>query len=201
MIIVSVAIASVLLGVFGYYIYGLNGDSLDFSDTEVRVVVSDSMEGEPRTQYDIETIPVGSLVFIRQVPEGYGAYDFYSSLEVGDVVTFHYRHPVTKEDMVVTHRIIKIDDASGDIRFTMSGDAIMDDPENSSKQVVYASSGDMIGKVTGVSPFLGDVMVFMSSAGGKAVVIGLLATILAITWIGPRIYNTIIGKEHDKEVD
>ena len=199
--LIFVAIIMVLASTLGFYIYGLNGNSFDFSDTETRVVVSGSMDGEPRTQYEIETIPTGSMVFIRQVPEVYAAYEFYSALEVGDVVTFNYKHPVTKEYMVVTHRIIQIDDVGGDIRFTMSGDAIMDDPDNSSKQVLYASSGDMIGVVTGVSSILGDMVTFISSAEGKAIIIGILAAFLAIIWLGPPIYRSIVMKEEEREVD
>ena len=50
----------------GYAVH-LNGGSLDFSDTEAKVVVSGSMDGEPR-DYDIRTIPTGCLIMIRQVP-------------------------------------------------------------------------------------------------------------------------------------
>ena len=191
-------VAACLLGL-GDYINDLNGGSLDFSDTETRVVVSGSMDGEPREEYDIQTIPVGSMVFIQKVPEGPYAYDFYSSLRIGDVVTFDYKNPVTRENMVVTHRIIDISDSNGDMRFTMAGDAIKDDPTNSSEQVVYASSNDMIGKVTGVSPVLGDISVFISSAEGKAVLIGVFAALLATIWVGPTIFKHVTGKEKGRE--
>ena len=133
-----IVVAACLLGLGGY-INDLNGGSLDFSDIEMRVVVSGSMDGEPREEYDIQTILVGSMVFIQKVPEGPYAYDFYSSLQIGDVVTFDHRNPVTRENMVVTHRIIDISDSGGDIRFTMAGDAIRDDPTNSSEQVIRYS--------------------------------------------------------------
>lgn len=183
----------------GGYLYSLNGNSLDFGNTDTRVVVSGSMDGEPRSEYDIETIPVGSMVFIHEVPDGPYAYDFYSSLRIGDVVTFHYKNPVTRENMVVTHRIIDISDSSGDIKFTMAGDAIRDDPTNTSKQVVYASSGDMIGKVVGVSPVLGDITVFISSATGKAVLIGIFAALLAVIWVGPTIFRSVMKRHGSNE--
>ena len=192
-LIAIVIVLTILIGA-GIHIYRLSGDSFDFSDTETRVVISGSMDGEPRTGYDIETIPTGSMVFIQKVPKGPYAYEFYSSLQIGDVVTFHYKHPITRENMVVTHRIIDISDSSGDIKFTMAGDSIQDDPTNSSKQVVYASSGDMIGKVTGVSPLLGDISVFLSSANGKAVLLGTFASIIFLIWFGPNLYRNIIRK-------
>ena len=195
---VALVVLTCILGITNY-LHDLNGGSLDFTDTEMRVVVSGSMDGEPREEYDIRTIPVGSMVFIQKVPEGPYAYDFYSSLKIGDVVTFNYKNPATREIMVVTHRIIDVSDSNGDMRFTMVGDAIKDDPTNSSEQVVYASSNDMIGKVTGVSEGLGDITVFISSAHGKAVLIGVFAALLAIIWIGPTIYKHLARKEKSIE--
>ena len=149
----------------GYIAY-LNGGSLDLSDTEVRIVVSGSMDGEPR-DYGISTIPTGSMVFIEKV-SGDG---FYRSLDVGDVLTFHYSHPVSREDMVVTHRIVAISEDAGRYTYTLTGDSMADDPTNSSVQTVTSDSGDIIGKVVGVSPVLGKVAVFLSSWTGKVCLI------------------------------
>lgn len=192
-----VAVVIVAVAILGYF-YDLNGKSMNFMDSEVRVVVSGSMDGEPREQYEIETIPVGSLVVIQKVPSGLEeSYRFYSSLEVGDVVTFHFKHPMNHEDMVVTHRIVDIQNMGGDIKFTMAGDSIRDDPTNTSEQVVYASSGDMIGKVVGVSPLLGSFVIFLSSAEGKAMLIGVFAAVIALIWIAPIIYRHFTNKECD----
>lgn len=204
-IAVALVVIICVLGV-GNFFRNMNGGTFDFSDTEMRVVVSGSMDGELRDEYDIETIPVGSMVFIQRVPDGPYANDFYSSLRIGDVVTFNYKNPATRENMVVTHRIIDISNQGGDIRFTMAGDSILDDPTNSSKQVVYSSSGDMIGKVTGVSEGLGDITVFISSAKGKAVLIGVFAALLATIWVGPMIFRHLNKgvedkKESNKECD
>ena len=189
-LVIAVVLVSVLLG----YVYDRNGGSFDFSDTQVRIVISGSMDGEPRTEYDIESIPVGSMVFIKEVPTEPHDKGFYSSLEVGDVVTFHYTHPVSKENMVVTHRIVKVVDTPTDRIFTMAGDSIRDDPTNASEQVITASSGDMIGEVVGVSPVLGDISTYISSAEGKSVLIGLFAAILAVIWVGPMIFKFILSK-------
>ena len=109
----------------------------------MRIVVSGSMDGEPRDQYDIETIPTGSAVFISEVPTSENASKtFYSSLKVGDVLTFNYRNPVSHENMVVTHRIIDIKETNGVFTYTLAGDSIRDDPTNSSIQVVTSDSED-----------------------------------------------------------
>lgn len=168
--IITVAIVAAVLLVSGMYIYDRNGGTLDFSETDVKIVVSGSMDGQPRGQYDIKTIPVGSMVFIHKVSEG-DSQVFYSSLEVGDVITFHYRHPVSYEDMVVTHRITSITESGGVYTYECRGDSIVDDPTNGSVQVVTSSSGDVIGKVVGVAPWLGQLVVFLSTWEGKVCLI------------------------------
>mgnify|MGYP002673358883 FL=1 len=161
----------------GYAAY-LNGGSLDFSDTEAKVVVSGSMDGEPR-DYEIRTIPTGSLIMIRQVPSNPS--DFYSSLKVGDILTFDYNHPVSHESMVVTHRIIAIDESSGVYTYTLKGDSVADDPTNGSVQTVTSDSGDVIGKVVGVSHWLGVLAVFVSTWTGKLCLILIPCVILIVS--------------------
>ncbi|MGN1044978.1 MAG: hypothetical protein ACI4Q9_03370 [Candidatus Methanomethylophilaceae archaeon] len=174
-----------------YHVYHANGDSFDFSNTETKVVVSGSMDGTPRSEYDIPTIPIGSMVFIQKpVSE-----EFYESLSVGDVLTFHYTDPVSRKDMVVTHRIVGITYTGYDYKYVLAGDAVADDPFNTATQTVYSSSGDIVGKVVGVSETLGSVATFVSSAAGKAVLIGLFAAIIAAIWVAPAILRLLSKAE------
>ena len=161
-LISAVVILAVVLSVAGYMIH-LNGNSLDYSETDVKIVVTGSMDGEPRTQYDISSIPTGSMIFIHKVTDD----SFYSSLRVGDVLTFNYMHPTEKKNMVVTHRIIQISETGGVYTYTLAGDSIVDDPTNGSTQVVTSDSGAIIGKVVGVSHVLGVLVTFMSKDAGK----------------------------------
>lgn len=165
--VIPIAAILVVIGSATGYAWYQNGGSLDFSETDYKIVVSGSMAGEPRDQYDISTIPVGSMVFIHKVPSGDDAKAFYSSLQVGDVLTFDYNHPVSHEDMVVTHRIISITESNGVYTYTLKGDSIADDPTNGSVQVVTSASGEVIGKVVGVAPWLGQLVVFLSTWTGK----------------------------------
>ena len=163
-IVAAVVVVCALCG----YLYVKNGDSLDFSDTQTRIVISGSMDGGPRDQYEIPTIPVGSMVFISETPtDETSRNSFYASLEVGDVVTFNYIHPASHERMVVTHRIIDILSVDNHYTYTVKGDSIAADPTNGSVQVVTSDSGDIIGKVTGVAPWLGQLVVFLSTWEGK----------------------------------
>lgn len=182
-LVVAVAVVSSVL-----YIWDCNGNSLDFSDTDMMIVISGSMDGEPREQYEIETIPVESMIFIRDVPSDPAEADsFYASLRVGDVLTFDYRHPVSQEEMVVTHRIVDISVSGGMYTFTLQGDTIADDPTNGSVQVVTSDSGDVIGKVVGVSHWLGVLTVFVSHWYGKLVLILIPCAIL----IASEVWNIV----------
>lgn len=179
----TVALVLVLISAFTGYIWSKNGESFDFSDTDVKVVISGSMDGEPRDQYEIKTIPLESMVFIHKVPSD-GKESFYSSLKVGDVLTFDYRHPVSGESMVVTHRIISITKSNGIYTYTLKGDSIADDPTNGSIQTVTSASGDVIGKVVGVSHPLGALVVFLSTGTGKLCLIVVPCIILIISEAG-----------------
>ena len=142
-VIFSAIVAIVVVAAVGY-VFSLNGNSFNFSDTEIRIVVSGSMDGEPRDQYEIETIPIGSAVFISEVPDSESdKKEFYSHLQVGDVITFNYMNPVSKENMVVTHRIIDIKESNGIYTYTLAGDSIRDDPTNSSTQANAFSTGKL----------------------------------------------------------
>ena len=190
-LVIAVVLVSVLLG----YVYDRNGGSFDFSDTQVRIVISGSMDGEPREQYDIETIPVKSMVFISEVPTTEPARShFYQSQEVGDVLTFDYTHPVSHEHMVVTHRIIDIQSSGAGYTFTLAGDSIRDDPTNSSTQTVTSWSGDVIGEVTGVAPWLGALTVFISTTTGKVVLV-LIPCMILIASETRNIVRILRGKD------
>lgn len=196
--IATVALVLIIISAFTGYIWSKNGESFDFSETDVKVVISGSMDGEPREEYEIETIPLESMVFIHKVPSGEEA-SFYSSLKVGDVLTFDYRHPISGESMVVTHRIISISESDGTYTYTLKGDSIADDPTNGSVQVVTSSSGDVIGKVVGVSHPLGALVVFLSTGAGKLCLIVVPCLILILSEVG-NIYR-IIRKGDTPEED
>lgn len=157
------AAAIIIVAVVGYAAH-INGGTLDFSETDARIVVSGSMDGEPREQYDIPTIPTGSLILIHEVHD-------YSSLKVGDVLTFDYVHPVSHESMVVTHRIIDISESDGVFTYTLKGDTAADDPTNGSVQMVTSDSGDILGKVVGVSHWLGVLIQFLSTWTGRILLV------------------------------
>ena len=121
---------------------------------EVRYIVSGSMDGDDQP-YDIKTIPIYSLVMIKDVD----GKDMLDEFEVGDVIAFHYN------GVVVVHRVIAIDPVAGTI--TAHGDA--------------RSEGDMVvGKVTGVAPLLGQVVHFVKSS--PIILIAMIAVLIVAAY-------------------
>ena len=123
-----------------YAVYSLNGDSFDIRDSEIRLVVTGSMDGEP-TDHPISTIPVNSLVVIRHIDPD--SFDF----KIGQVLAYG------SDGMVIIHRVIDIDEENRELR--LKGDA--------NKTFEIVSYDDVIGEVVGVSPLLGKLMMGMRS--------------------------------------
>ena len=82
--------------------------------------------------------------------------------------------------MVVTHRITDIRESSGVYTYTLKGDSVADDPTNGSSQIVTSDSGDIIGKVVGVSHWLGVLVIFMSTWTGKICLIAIPCVLLIV---------------------
>ena len=101
-IIAAVAVALAALTVFT--IYDMNGHSLDLRDREVRLIVTDSMDGEPMS-YDISTIHKNSLVMVKFLSD-----DEKKNLKEGDVIQYwdhgilnHHRVVAVNDNSVITH--------------------------------------------------------------------------------------------------
>lgn len=94
-----IAIGSVLIlsAVSVYAFYDLNGKSFDIADRELRLIVTDSMEGE-LMQYDIQTIQKNSLVMVSFLSDGEK-----EGLKEGDVIQFSYN------GMLNHHRVVSND--------------------------------------------------------------------------------------------
>ena len=127
------AVVIVIVALSAYTMYDLNGKSMDFSGSEMKLIVSGSMDAEPQP-YDIPTIPIYSLVMIKDMSQDKVAND----LEIGDVIAFN------ANGKIITHRIKEINDNG---TFTTKGDANI-----GTETVSYES---VIGEVVGVNHWLG----------------------------------------------
>jgi signal peptidase I len=119
--------------------YNLNGNSLDPRDREIRLIVTDSMEGE-KMNYDIPTIEKDSLVMVKFV-SGSEKKD----IQVGDVIQFRY-HGILNH-----HRVIE-NDTDGGFVITKG------DNSDGTEKVLYEN---IRGEVVGKNHVLGEVFKFV----------------------------------------
>ena len=153
---------------------------------QMRVVETPSMEKCDDTDvsgFEIQDIPVGSMVFIDTVPtESAQAQQFYAELAPGDVLTFKY--VIDSKQKTITHRIISItQDGAGGYEILLRGDNKGADTQ-ASEQLIYTSQTDspnyVVGKVTGQSLVLGWFVKILGSAIGIVCVVILPALVILV---------------------
>lgn len=151
---------------------------------QMRYVLTESMEACDATDvsdYDIKDIPQKAMIFVKVVPrDPADALEWYSDLEVGDVLTFKY---VIVRQETITHRITAIDekeDGTGYI-ITLRGDNVGEDG-TASTQVIDTSKSEslnyVIGKVVGQSYFLGLLVHLLKEPAGMVLIIILPALLI-----------------------
>lgn len=162
--------------------------TIGFFGHEMRLVVSGSMEKNENTDvsnYEIKSIPVKSMVFIKKVPEDEAAAEtFYSSLKVGDVLTFNYLE--AGKQVVITHRIIEIESKSeGGYIITLRADNGEGSSQGWQKQIIdtsiAGSSNYVIGKVTGQSRLVGFITYYLRQPIGLILIILIPSALIVIT--------------------
>ncbi len=183
---------------------------------QLRFVRSSSMEKCDLVDvsgYKIKDIPVKSCVFIEVVPtEEPEAKEWYSSLEVGDVLTFKYVY--TKQE-TITHRITKItpNDSNDGYTIMLQGDNRSSE-DGASTQIIDTSLADssnyVIGKVVGQSYALG-LLVYAIKTPVGIVCIFIIPCTLIIVWEVIRIIRAFssekkekalaVGQEKDAEIE
>ena len=134
--IIAIAVPIVLIVAAVIVLADLNGGSLDFSGRDVRLIITDSMDGE-RTDHEISTIPKNSLVMVRSL-SGYEKY----SLKEGDVIQFWYF------GILDHHRVVENDTEKMSI--TTKGD--------NSPVTELVPYEDITGIVVGVNHPLGEIV-------------------------------------------
>lgn len=154
---------------------------------EMRIVLSSSMEKHPDvdvSEYKIKDIKTGSMVFIQLVPDDeMEANDWYTNLQVGDVLTFRYMVALRQE--TVTHRIVDIQtNDTGGFKITLRGDNLSDNG-TTGVQVINTdnieSPNYVIGKVTGKNFVLGWLVYSLKRPQGLATLI-IIPCLIIIIW-------------------
>lgn len=152
---------------------------------QMRIVLTDSMaecEETDVSAFDIGSIPRGSAVFIRTVPEDKEARDaWYGSLREGDVLTFKY---VYAAQLTITHRITKITEKdTGGYVIELAGDNKDSDTEQLYQTIDTSEENGtnyVIGKVTGHSYLLGWLIGFLKKPVGLVFTVILPCVIIVI---------------------
>lgn len=176
-LIVAVVVVLVVLSSALVVLYKFNGNSLDLSNREVRLIPTSSMDGE-RTEYPIPTIPKDSLVMIEKLGQ-----DDLDSIKVGDVICFDY------SGIYIVHRVVEIDEVGK--KFITHGD------NNSPSNRESVDFEQVRGKVVGVSHFMGEVVTFVKSSMLLAILT--LAVVIIAIWAVVDIVKVIREGDEDKE--
>ncbi len=134
-IVLGVIIVSLLVLPVASFFYHLNGDSGDYSNSELLIVPTDSMDAGP-TEYEISTIPKDSIIMVHILTDAEK-----HELKVGDVITFY------QDGIYKVHRIVII-----------SGDTIIAEGDASSSADPPILIEEVKGKVVGVSTIIGDLV-------------------------------------------
>lgn len=149
---------------------------------QMRVVITDSMakseNSKDVSEYDIGSLPVNSMVFVDLVPEDKDeALEWYSELEVGDVLTFRYTYST---QLTITHRITGIREKYGFVGgeqkligyvIDLEGDNKSSSDQHLLKQTIdtsmrESSTNYVIGRVTAKSISLGLLITLLKNPVG-----------------------------------
>ena len=148
----------------------------EFFGYQMRVVASDSMgacEFTDVSDYDIGSIPVRSLVFVKTMPKDVNEVDeWYRSLKVGDVLTFRY---VYKTQVTITHRITSITEKeTGGFIIVLEGDNKNSDSKLLTQTIdtsIPNNTNYVIGKVVGQAYLLGLIVSLLMEPLGIVLIV------------------------------
>jgi signal peptidase I len=127
---------------------------------EIFAVLSGSME---------PTIKVGGIVAVHPVPA--------DQLKVGDVITFVDQN---RPDTFVTHRIVELAVTDGQATAKTKGDA------NDTADAWSVPANKAVGRVDLSLPYLGFLMIWLSSPLAKVAILGIAVLGLAVPSVGRR---------------
>lgn len=178
---------------------------------QLRFVQSASMEKSDQTDvsdYKIKDIPIKSCIFVKVVPtDDTEKAEWYSTLAVGDVITFKYTYA---RQETITHRIVQITqnptggfiiEFAGDNRSAENGTLTQTIDTSDTESTNY-----IIGKVTGQNYGLGLLIYAIKSPVGIACIIILPCLIIIamqvikIVGIFKKDKHRLLQEEQDKNM-
>ena len=148
-VIAYASFALVLVLAVSIIVSGRKGYS-SFFGTAFVAVESDSMDGDEKDSFS-----KGTLLKIKILSD-----EEKKNLKEGDVITFYDDNVIPGRRVLNSHRIVTVSDNFGEITFITKGD------NNEVADSAFRSLGDIVGKVTGRTKGLGNVVVFLHSSTG-----------------------------------
>ena len=133
------AICIVVAAFSVYVVWDFNGGSFDFSDRQLVLVVTDSMDGDVH-DYDIGSFPADTLVMIEHLDDQEKIF-----LRLGDVISYH------DHGTLVHHRVFQVEH---DYVY------VHGDNNHSTEKVLME---DINGKVVGTNWILGHSLAMISA--------------------------------------
>lgn len=188
-----------------------NDGSATIFNTELRVVTSDSMEGDGSvdvSSYRIKSIPNKSCVFIDQIPTDKTKKDeWYSSIKVGDVLTYKYVYYMNgntsdPRQIITTHRVVEIlEKGESDFVFTLQGDNSNPKDSYLAGQQTIDTSVDgwnyIIGKVKGQNYLLGATINSLKEPAGIILIV-IVPCLLIVAYEAYRILTVMKDEKNEK---
>ena len=170
--IIVVAVALVLSALTVYTFYNINGHSLDVTNREVRLIVTDSMEGEPKGEFKVPTIQKDSLVMVKFLSD-----DEKSNIKAGDVIQFRYN------GILNHHRVIET-----------GTDYVITQGDNSpSKEIVQFS--DIRGEVQGADHTAGVIFTFVKDY------VYVIIAFIVVLFIGSLLIDEIRSEKEKEKLE
>jgi len=132
-----------------------NGETPTVFGRAIFIVVSPSME---------DTIMVGDVILVDTTPD---------ELNVGDIISFH--NP-DEPDIIITHRIVAIEEVEGNDLYTTKGD----NNDYSFAWETNFSQDFIIGKFVCKSPLIGSIYQFIFASGFNMIFILIIGIFLIV---------------------
>ena len=172
-IFLAVCILAIIMTLFGKRD---QDGTVEIFGHQMRIVVSDSMAKSEYTDvsnYKIKHIPINTMVFIKLVPDDPAKADeWYSNIEIGDVLTFRY---VYTNQVTITHRVVGIEEKdTGGYLIHLEGDNKSSNSELLKQTIdtsIPNSTNYVIGEVIGTNFLFGLFLSIISKPIGAICII------------------------------
>ncbi len=169
-VVAGFAIIMVLLTMLSYI--GTIGDDKEESKgifgVKPYVVLSGSMD---------RVFPAGSVIFVKEIKD-------YSTLKVGDIITFKASHnsSTTTKDTIVTHQIVKVITTTTENGKELAGFITRGTENNADDPTIYKEKFDeyILGEYTGHVAGVGHVINFLQSKVGFFLLIAVPLVIIIL---------------------